>query len=422
MRRRALVPLVLAAVLALAGCTGEPRAEPSVPTAPPPADPGWSEIGLPPPPGPAGRVALRDATVCDGRWYVVGGVFPDDAPGGAAEPYPAAWTSADGRTFEPVEIHATGFWALLATLTSVACGGPGTAAQPETVVAVGSRSGGAHGNPRVSTFHGPPTGPWVDVPAPITLYGGSEGMVVYGVAPGPEGWLIPGGRTSGGAAWTSPDGTEFTLVDDDPELTSSGDLDTLAVHAVHDGEGWTVVGSAGREGRVPRVPLAWVSVDGRTWQRQSVPEPEGFGSLDRVVRYGDGVLAAGVRDEGFGVWSRAQDGEWADVGAFGALSDRYGGSPYVADLDVVADGVLAVASDRETNGVWWADAGPGGATPKNAWPRDAWREVRLPVPVEAGADHTVSAASDGDEVLLLTDDETAGRLWAATRWPPSDRS
>ena len=60
-----------------------------------PVRPRWHALALPMPAGPTGRLMLRDAVACAGRWYVVGAVGGAD---GATRP--AAWTSTDARTWQ----------------------------------------------------------------------------------------------------------------------------------------------------------------------------------------------------------------------------------------------------------------------------------------------------------------------------------
>ncbi|GAA1866537.1 hypothetical protein [Myceligenerans crystallogenes] len=397
-----------AALLALLLTTGCVPDEPQVP------EPAWQEIGLPAPPGPPGRIALRDAAFCDGRWYLAGGVFTtddgdgaDDALGAPVGAYPAAWTGTDGRKFESVEIRADTYWGGLATLTSIACAaGRGRGAG---VVAVGARSGGAHGNPRVTTFHGPAGGPLEDVRAATTLFGGSEALAVNGVTAGPE-WLVTGARTTGGAVWTSEGGARFTPHDDDPALASGGGLDTMPADAAYDAAAgtWHVVGSAHRDGRVAPVPVAWSSADAGAWTREDVPPPEGYGSLERVVVTARGPLAIGVAGDRFGVWRR-EAGRWRAVTRFGDASARDApGIAYVSGLAVVPGRVLATVSDGARFALWSApdDDGP-------------WRPVVVPETPGTGADHLLTVAARGSEVLLLSDDESGARAWTTT-WPAAE--
>ena len=70
--RRLVAVVAVAVALLAAACTGDPTPRPDNPE---PVRPQWHEAALPVPPGPAGRLMVRDATTCGDRWYVVGGVI-----------------------------------------------------------------------------------------------------------------------------------------------------------------------------------------------------------------------------------------------------------------------------------------------------------------------------------------------------------
>jgi hypothetical protein len=79
--RRRFLAVALAGLLLPAGCT--PAKE-----SPPTFEPAWREASLPTPADAVGRLVLRDAAVCDGRWFVVGAV--QDQAGGTV-------TAREGR-------------------------------------------------------------------------------------------------------------------------------------------------------------------------------------------------------------------------------------------------------------------------------------------------------------------------------------
>jgi hypothetical protein len=352
------------------------------------ADVAWHEVHLPLPPGPPGRVAVRDATSCGSTWYVVGAVIAADG-----NSRPAAWSSSDGRAWHSLAIDATDYWAQRAILRSVACRG-------DRMAAIGARSGGAHGNPRTSSWYRRRDGALVDMKATFVLYGGSQALSVNRVAAGPDGWLIAGNRSRGAAVWFSRDATDFRLVDDDPALSSDATHGTAALDPVHDGSEWTVVGRAQLPARVSPVPLAWTSPDGLRWKRQEVPAgTDGFADLERVIRLDDGLMAVGIRGARFGTWRRT-DGRWKADAAFGALAQGGGGAPFVSGLASASGGVLAAASDGSRFHLW-ADSG------------DGWHEAATPThPTNAG-DHQLTVATAGSTVLLLADDGASGRVWLA---------
>ncbi len=388
MPRALLLRLTLVTVwLAVAvACTNAEKAPPdsSVQVA-------WKARDLPTPPGPTGRIAVRDAVACAGTWFLVGGVFTADG-----ESRPAAWSSPDATSWTNLRLAPEGYWARRSVLSSVAC-------RNGTVAMVGAKSGGAHGNPRVSTWYQRPDGVFVDVEAGFELYGGPQAVSVGKMAAGPDGWLIAGSRTSGAAVWVSPDATEFTLIDDDPQLSKDDQFDTTALDQVHDGHEWTVVGSATTPGRLPRVPMSWRSEDGRTWQREEVPATEEFNDLEKVVSLEDRLVAVGIRGDGFGTWERRVGG-WRPGVRFGALDDDGHASPFVSALTVTGDQLVATVSDSTSYAMWTSTRG------------EDWRPVRTPTHPTTAGEHIMSVASDGEQVLLLADDGEHGRVWGA-HWP-----
>ncbi|MET0997854.1 MAG: hypothetical protein ABWX73_03975 [Marmoricola sp.] len=351
----------------------------------------WKAQVLPTPPGPQGRVAVRDAVRCEDQWFLVGGVFTS-----GGESRPAVWSSPDAVTWASLPLAPVGYWARRSVLSSVAC-------RAGEVAMVGSKEGGAHGNPRVSTWRQRPDGVFVDVEAAFELYGGPQAVSVGKMAGGPDGWLIAGNRTSGAAVWVSPDATDFTLVDDDPQLSRDDQFDTTALDQVHDGRQWTVVGSATTPGRVPRVPMSWRSDDGRTWERDEVPATEEFNDLEQVVALDDRLVAVGIRGDGFGTWERRGD-SWQTGVRFGDLDEDGHAAPFVSSLTTSGGRLVASVSDGAAYALWASGSG------------EDWRSGRTPTHPTTAGEHTMSVASDGDQVLLLADDGEQGRLWTA-RWP-----
>lgn len=375
-------------VLAATACTGSGDEPPG----PEPVEITWEYVDLPQPPGPAGRVAVRDAVSCDGTWWLVGGMFGDDG-----ESFPVGWRSDDGGvTWTTLRFTPRGYWAERAVLASVACRG-------DHVVMVGAKSGGAHGNPRVATWYQRADGTFLDVIAPFSLYGGDQAVSVGRVAAGPDGWLIAGNRTAGAAVWVASDDQTFELIDDDPALMRDAQVDTLAIDQVHDGSGWTVVGSGQVEGRVNRVPMAWGSADGRTWAREEVPTTDEFNDLERVAATDDGLLALGLRGEAFGTWRRT-DGTWRLTEEFGAADPDGYAFRGVSGLVTDGDDALAAVSDGTSYQLW---ATLGG---------DPWAPVEVPVTPHAAGEQVLAVAAADGTVLLIADDAQKGRLWRA-EWP-----
>jgi hypothetical protein len=361
----------------------------------------WSPVTLPVPPGDPGRIAVRDATVCGGRWYVVGAVFGLDQSasvehGPTGETRPAMWTSTDGASWTPMALHPHSYYGRRDVVYAAAC-------RDGRLAAIGARSGGAHGNPRVSTWRELPDGSMDEVAAPFEMYGGPVAVKASRIAAGPPGWLIAGERAAGAAAWVSPDASDFDLVEGAPELASDARGATTGDDAVWFGGSassgglWVIVGGLLPAGRPDRDPAAWTSPDGRTWHRQAVPGTDGWDELHRVAVAGDGLVALGPRGPAFGEW-RFADGAWHDAAQFGDAGHT--GLAGVTSLAVATGGVLAMVSDGANHALWVStESGRG------------WRPVALPVPAPVGADRTAAVAAGGDRLLLLVDNGRAGSAW-----------
>ncbi|MGC4805877.1 hypothetical protein [Micromonospora sp. DT233] len=378
------VPGVLAAcTLLLTACWSDPRPPPLVP-----ARPDWQPVTLPTPPGAAGRLLLRDAAACAGRWFVVGAVA--DAAGATR---PAAWSSVDGRAWASLRLAARSAYGAENVLTAVGC-------RDGVLAAVGAKSGGVHGNPRVSTWRQLADGSVREVPAEFEVFGGPDAVNVGRIAGGPQGWVIAGNRGTGAAAWSSPDATEFRLVSGVPPLASGGTGRTWAADVAAAEAGWVLVGSAA--GPPGGGPAVWTSSDGLGWQREAI-SGAGSGDLQRVVRVGDRLVAVGRRGDGLGAWTDGPGPGLARSGwrGGGALGPTEGASAQVGGLATVSDGALAVVLTDAGGAAWFTTDGGG------------WFPVTLPGPLPVGADRSVALAGAGDRVLLLVDGGGQVGAWSA---------
>lgn len=397
-RVRRLAAALVVPVLLGAGCSagGGPRPDPS-PADPSPTPaasrPEWRPVPLPPPPGSPGRPAPRAAVACGDRWYVVGAVAGADG-----ETRPAAWTSTDTRAWQSLRLTPKTYYGERNVLHTAACRGG-------RLVAVGGKNGGAHGNPRVSSWRELADGSLLEVTAPFELYGGPQAVNVGRLASGPSGLLIVGNRMTGAAVWTSSDATRFDIHEGVPELASDARGETWAADAVATPGGWLVVGGLVGAGRTDRDPLVWTSPDGRSWRRVGVPATTEYDELQRVTLSGDTPVAVGPYGRAFGAW-RAAAGGWVAAGRFGVPAAT--GVPLVRSLAPVDGGaVVAAVSDGTRHGLWTSvDQG------------DGWRPVVAPAEMPAGADRDVAVAGGPGGLLLVIDDGRAGRLWFAAALPP----
>ncbi|MGS2615205.1 hypothetical protein ACVCAH_11865 [Micromonospora sp. LZ34] len=357
-----------------------------------PVSPAWQPLTLPAPPGAPGRLLLRDAVTCAGRWYVVGGVA--DAAGATR---PAAWTSGDGSSWRTLPIVADSFYGKQNVLYSVGC-------RDGVAAVVGAKVGGAHGYPRVSTWRQRGDGALIEVAASFETYGGPKAVNVSRLTGGPAGWLIVGNRSSGAAAWVSPDAADFAIIEGAPELASDARGVSWAFDAVAGRQGWLAVGGVLPKGRIDRDPAVWTSPDGRSWQRTTLPGSADYEELQRVVLAGDTAVAVGLRGRSFGAWWQEPGGGWVAAGGFGQLGP--GGVPSVSALVASGGRLLAAVSDGARHSVWTSSDRGG-----------SWHEVVPATQLPAGADRDVSLVAAGDRWWLAADDGTRGALWWAVAGP-----
>ncbi|MFF3854842.1 hypothetical protein [Micromonospora sp. NPDC002575] len=422
---RVLLGVVAGFAVLLAGCRSPERAAP----APGSLRPDWRALTLPVPPGAPGRLLLRDAAACGGRWFVVGAVADAagvtrpaawsspaparQSPAGQSPVGPSAAPGGGGFAWSPLRLTPRTAYGAENVLTAVGCRGG-------RLAAVGAKSGGVHGNPRISTWRQLADGSVVEVPAEFEVFGGPDAVNVGRIAGGPAGWVIAGNRGTGAAAWSSADAGKFRLVSGVPELASDAAGRTWAADVTAAASGWVLVGSLRAPGRPGGDPAVWVSPDGLGWRRQVLAAGDAPGDLQRVVRAGERLVAVGRRGDSLAawVWDAAAGGgrpggsggagsaaagpvaaAWRQGGVLGSAA---GGSGQVAGLAAVDGGVLAVVVGVSAGSAWFSPDGGG------------WAPARLPVPVPSAPDRSVAVAGSGGEVLLLVDGGAEGaRLWSA---------
>jgi hypothetical protein len=335
-------------------------------------------------PAPAGeRPVARAATWCAGQWVVVGATATSD--GGTK---PAVWTSRDAREWQSTALHpGRDFYTAREILDSVAC-------SRGRVAAIGAKSGGAHGMPRTATWRQLPDGSLAAVPAPSVLFGGSEGVSVGAMAGGPEGYLLAGTRTSGAAVWWSPEGGIFRLYAGAPGLASTSRLRTQAADALPAADGWLVAGQVTEpDGRLRGV--VWSGDPGSPWHRSVLPGGTTISTAERLAAAPPGPDVAGLLDNGFGLWGLRNE-SWRLLDRFGASDPDGSNASYVSGLAESLGRVAATYSDGAHFRLWVGE------------------DVPMPTEVTVDGDRSVTVASHGRHLLLLTDDDRAGRAWLAT--------
>jgi hypothetical protein len=383
MRRAAAAVLLL---LSLTACTTPAAPDPE----PSPASFDWREAALPLPAGATGAPVVRDAVACGDDWFVVGAVR--DAQGAT---HPAAWSSTgDAAQWAPVTVDAQSYYGKLNVLFTAAC-------RDGRMAAVGAKPGGAHGNPRVSSWLHGADGVLHEVSAAsFELYGGPKAVNVSRLTAGPAGFLIAGNRASGAAVWSSPDAAAFTIAEERPGLASDTAGITWAADAVAVDDGWLVVGGLLPKGRADRDPMGWSSSGDGAWQRVGATgaTPQ-FEELQRVTVINGVPTALGMSGPVFGVW-RLESGEWRPASTFGAVSPSAWSG--VRAMTVAGSRVLAAAGDGKEFQLWVSDDGG-----------TAWRPGTLPRAVPGTAGSALSVTAGPGLVVLSLDDGVTGRIFTS---------
>lgn len=342
------------------------------------AHPRWSAVPL------SGATAARDLLRCGGRWYLLG----------AYRGGPGVWRSADGVAWRRARTAARTYYGHRQVLYAGGC-------RRGRVLALGAQVGGAHGNPRTSSWYERADGTVAEVPGAVELYGGPRSVGVSRIAGGATGSVVVGdwegasGRV-GAAVWWSANGREFARVPDDPALAGRPGEQTTAADAVATDGGWLVVGSRYVLDRPApwREPVAWSSGDGRHWRRERIAAPDGREAMNRVAATVHGAVAVGVDGSRFAAWRRER-GAWRRIGRFGA-GDGVSGVRSLAALP--GGGLVASVPEAGRLAVWWS---PDGAT---------WARIPVPARVSARGETTLLAAADGHTLLLAAHDSRGTRL------------
>ncbi|GAA4961342.1 hypothetical protein GCM10025331_60900 [Actinoplanes utahensis] len=381
--RRAGAAVVTALLLSVVGCSSSSDAEPS------PLSLDWREAALPLAAGVSGAPVVRDAVACGGAWFVVGGVR--DA---ARVTSPAVWRAgADGVSWSPVSVAAESFYGKQNVLFSAAC-------RDGRLVAVGDKPGGAHGNPRTSSWLLDGGGVLREVSARFELFGGPSAVNVSRLVAGPPGFLITGNRVSGAAVWSSADGSAFEVAEGVPGLASDASGVTWAADAVAVDGGWVVAGGLMPAGRPDRDPVGWRSSGDGVWRRLTAEGASGeYEELQRVALAGGVPVALGLRGSALGVW-RLESDRWRPVGSFGSVSpSAWSGVRAVA---VSGSRLVAAVGDGSAFGLWVSDDGGSG-----------WRPLVSPRAVRGVSGSGLSVSAGPGLLVVSSDDGVSGRVFTA---------
>ncbi|MEV0899396.1 hypothetical protein [Actinoplanes sp. NPDC049802] len=349
----------------------------------------WREAALPLPAGVPGAPVVRDAVACGDGWFVVGGVR--DAAGATR---PAVWRAgSDGVSWSPVEVAAESFYGKQNVLFAAAC-------REGRLAVVGDKPGGAHGNPRTSSWFLDAGGVLREVAARFELFGGPTAVNVSRLVAGAPGFLIAGNRASGAAVWSSGDGSEFEIAEGAPGLASDGSGLTWAADAVAVDDGWVVAGGLMPAGRPDRDPVGWRSSGDGVWRRLAAEGASGeYEELQRVTLASGVPVALGLRGSVVGVW-RLESDRWRPGGSFGSVSP----SAWSGVRALAASGprLVAAVGDGSSFGLWVSEDGGSG-----------WRPMVSPRAVRGVAGSALSVSAGPGLLVVSSDDGVSGRVFTS---------
>jgi hypothetical protein len=315
---------------------------------------------------------------------------------GVAAP-PGLWLSEGTSRWHPVDLAPVTYYGRRAVLFRVASDG-------RRVVALGRRIGGAHGNPRVTTWTGTLRGVR-ETEQPFELFGGPDAIAVTDLALTAAGGVVLGswahhGDPAGVTVWRQ-DGDTWQRFDRTPGLASEvtdvgSELTTPAAITSRAGEplivGWTVRLSGGQIGL--RSSL-WVPA-GSAWREVALPAG-GDDAQARAVACGVGAcVVVGAESGRLAVWLvRGEDAERVAV----------------PPLDVAERDPVTVTAGRTA--VWLA-VGEGSTSHLVRLRLDDGGRVRDVVPVTAPPGRVLSMAAAGDVVVAVVESsDGVTRLWRA---------
>lgn len=354
----------LALVACLVACGGED----------PEPDPGvrWSQVELPDGVAPLLVVAVESELVV--------------AAEATGLPTPRMFAiDADGA-LTPVPVDADSYYGQRAQWFDVATSGG-------ELMALGQRPGGAHGNPRWSTWEGGVDGVVEQPEQPIYVFGGWGAGGLAGIAIAREGPVIVGGRAGAESGldivlWL-PDGDDWVEQSSaGTELAATADLRPVATDVVTDGGELLITGMA-QHGTEVGAAVWRAPGPAGPWQRIALPGAGRVVTAQSALCDGGSCLVVGRVDGAVVGW-------WVD-----------GAEVTPADLPDVPDGD---ATDTVLPPVRWAGSvtlvlPDGGDTVVAVEDGDRWRLVDGPPGMPA------AAAAVGERLYVVTSQGGQATLW-----------
>jgi hypothetical protein len=146
--------------------------------------------------------------------------------------------------------------------------------------------------------------------------------------------------------------------------------------------------------------VSWYGDRAGPWSRLDLPGGSTVSTAERLVRTPAGPETAGLLDQRFGLWA-LRGGAWSLVSTFGGRDEAGSSASYLSGLAYVAGptggGLVAATYSDGARFRLWLDG-----------------DVPMPVDVAVDGDRTATVAAHGGQLLLLTDDDHAGRVWLTT--------
>jgi hypothetical protein len=393
----------------------------------------WQQLSLVPGSVTTQVVSVAQIKTVDGSTsWVIGGATAAAPP----ERQPAVWLTSDLKSFTAVTMKPNEGYGQIAEMFGVASTGmtdDNGADDNADIAAIGQAFGGAHGNPRTASWDGNATA-LSEVRTNFELYNGPRQIAVKAITvlntAATKGYVIFGSRVNqngrlGAASWFSPDGSDFVLVDNDPQLSSAPNEQVQALDVITGPQGeaigagerlwWDPANSADT---IDTDAMLWRSDDGKSWQRWN---PPGFNlggpgeqRIQKIAVHNNEVAAAGTetRNGLTKVVFWEPGGKKTEITALGSSDDplstvttlaRVGARWFVGAR---IGGVLRLAA--------FTDASGNTENRKNTKNRkNTWTKVDLPKSLPSGGRARLIVFSDTGSLLVAgAAGLNGGGLWS----------